>query len=155
MIWEELEEPLIFADLEADGRREVLEVLGGALIKAGYAENSYIGALIKREEAFPTGLDMGGIGIAIPHTDAGYIKKDGMAIARLRQPVSFLQMGTDSEEVFVRLVFVLAVSRSARQMEQLQQILGVIQDVCVLKRLLCAKNSREIIDIFREKERLL
>ena len=40
--------------------------LGSVVIKEGYAKESYVDALIAREEEYPTGLDVDGMGVAIP-----------------------------------------------------------------------------------------
>ena len=39
--------------------------------------------MITREERFPTGLDTGNFGIAIPHTDGIHVNKPAIAIAIL------------------------------------------------------------------------
>ncbi len=155
MIWEELRDSLIVPELKAKSYEEIMEQLGSALIQEGYAKESYVNALIKREQEFPTGLDIGGVGVAIPHTDISHVKKEGIAIGVLKQPVSFIQMGTDDETVDVRLVFMLAVVNPNAHIDQLQRILSIIQDTDVLKKLLSVKETNKIIEIIREKERLL
>ena len=155
MIWEEMKESLIFLNLEADDSGEVLKKLGTALICEGYAKETYVNGLIEREENFPTGLDIGGIGIAIPHTEARHVKKEGMALAALKRPVVFGQMGNDCAHIDVRLVFMLAVKDPGRHLKRLQRILDLIQDSSVLEQLLKARDEKEIIQIIRKKEELL
>lgn len=94
MIWKELDESLIFTNLHAKTNTEVMEQLGETLIKEGYAKESYIQALITREQEFPTGLDVDGVGVAIPHTDVSHVIKPGIAIAVLEKPIDFIQMGS-------------------------------------------------------------
>lgn len=155
MIWEEMKESLIFLNLEAAHSGEVLKKVGTALICEGYAEETYVNGLIEREENFPTGLNIDGIGIAIPHTEAYHIKKEGMALAVLKTPVRFYQMGTDCEHIDVRLVFMLTVKDPGRHLNRLQRILDLIQNRSVLEQLLKAKDEKEIIQIIRKKEELL
>lgn len=155
MIWEQLKESLIIMGMEADSSEDVFRQLGGALIREGYAKDSYIDALAAREKEFPTGLDIEGIGVAIPHTDVSHINKAGTGIAVLKHPVAFIQMGTDDEEVSVRLVFMLSVADPNAHIEELQKILAVIQDTGVLGKLLGAKDAQEVIDIVKEKENAL
>lgn len=69
MIWEDLNENLIMPDLKAGSSDEVFQQLGGLLVSEGYCKSSYVQALTEREKDFPTGINMGNIGIAIPHTD--------------------------------------------------------------------------------------
>lgn len=154
MIWEELNKQLIFTDLEAENCEDVLDQVGEALIKEGYCRDTYKEALKIREADYPTGLDIDGIGVAIPHTDVSHVNKQGTAIAVLKKPVTFVQMGTDDETTEVRLVFMLAVKEPKTQIDRLQAILGIIQDKETLKKLLEVKNREEIIEIIKEKESL-
>ncbi len=155
MIWEELNTSLIIPSLEVENFKDVMTKLGGVLIEEGYAKESYVDALIAREKEFPTGLDIDGIGVAIPHTDVSHVNKAATAIAVLDKPVSFIQMGTDDEPVEVQLVFMLAVVDPKAHLDKLQRILAIIQDSEVLTKLLKVKDTDEIINIIKEKEKTL
>lgn len=155
MIWEELKDTLITVDLEAESYEEVMEQLGGVLIREGYAKDSYVNALITREKEFPTGLDVDGVGVAIPHTDVSHVKKAGIAIGVLKNPVTFVQMGTDDESVEVGLVFMLAVVNPNEHIDQLQRIIAIIQDKEVLCNIQKVKDTKQIIELIKEKEKTL
>lgn len=155
MIWEELNPSLILTNVNAKDSADVMQQVGGAVIKEGYAKESYIEALINREKEFPTGLDVDGFGVAIPHTDVSHVLKEGITIARLEKPVTFVQMGTDDETVEVRLVFMLSVVDPNAHIDQLQRILEIIQDTAVLDKLLSVTNKEQIIEIIKEKEKTL
>ena len=155
MIWEELNPEMIITGLEASDSTDVLTRVGRIVIHAGYAKETYVDALIKREKDYPTGLDIDGQGVAIPHTDVSHVLKEGIAIAVLNKPVTFLQMGTDDEPVEVQLVFMLSVVDPSSHIEQLQRILEIIQDKAVLEKILELKDAQEIINVVREKENTL
>ena len=155
MIWEELNESLIMNHLDAKDSSDVFEKIGGTLIREGYAKDDYVDALIEREKDFPTGLDIGGIGIAIPHTSVDHVLKHGIAIANLKHPVQFIQMGMDDEPVDAQLVFMMAVTAPGKHVDQLQRLVDIIQDRDVLSRLLEADNQNEIISIIKDKEETL
>lgn len=155
MVWEELKEPLIKIGLEAETFEDVMTQLGTIMIQEGYAKETYVDALIAREKEFPTGLDINGVGVAIPHTDVSHVNKEAIGIGVLRQPVTFLQMGTDDEEVKVQLIFMLTVVNPNAHMEQLQRIIQVIQDTEVLKQLLNTEEKAQIIEVIKEKENTL
>ena len=89
-----------------------MEQLGETLIKEGYAKESYIQALITREQEFPTGLDVDGVGVAIPHTDVSHVIKPGIAIAVLEKPIDFIQMGSDDDHVQVEIIFYVSSGKS-------------------------------------------
>lgn len=155
MIWEDLKDSLIIPSLDVSTFEDVMKEVGGVLIKEGYAKESYIEALIKREKEFPTGLDINGVGVAIPHTDVSHVNEAATAIAVLNKPVKFIQMGTDDEPVDVSLVFMLAVVNPSAHIDHLNRILSIIQDTEVLKQLLEVKDKQQIINIIKEKENLL
>lgn len=155
MIWEELDKSVIVPDLEAKTWEDVMKNLGQKLIDAGYSKESYIDALIAREKDFPTGLDIDGLGVAIPHTDVSHVNKAGIAIGVLKEPVTFIQMGTDDEEVGVKLIFMLAVTDPNAHIDELQRIIEIIQDKGVLEKLFTVTDKETIIEVIREKENSL
>ena len=139
MIWEDLNENLIVPDLEAKSSDEVFEKLGGLFIAEGYCRDTYVDALKDREKDFPTGVNMGSIGIAIPHTDKQHVIKGGVEIGVLKEPE-------------VKLVFMLAVEDPKEHLVFLQRILAVLQDQDVLAKIMKTGDKKEIIEIIKEKE---
>lgn len=155
MIWKELEETLIFTGMKARNWQEILQKTGTILQEKGYAKDSYTDALIQREIKYPTGINMGETGVAIPHTDPEEVVKEGIAIAVLTDPVAFRQMGTEQGTVMVKLVFVLAIREPGSQVERLKQMMQLLRDQEVLEQLKNALDSRTVINIIREKEEFL
>ena len=97
MVWEHLNKELILPQIDAKDSADIFEQAGGKLVSLGYCKDSYVEALKLREKDFPTGVDMGGVGVAIPHTDVSHVLKKGIVIATTKKPVTFVQMGTDDE----------------------------------------------------------
>ena len=155
MIWEELDKSVIVPDLEAETWEDVMKSLGQKLIDEGYTKESYIDALLTREKDFPTGLDIDGLGVAIPHTDVSHVNKAGIAIGVLKKPVTFIQMGSDDEEIGVKLVFMLAVTDPNAHIDELQRIIEIIQDKDVLEKLFTVTDKDTIIEVIKEKEKSL
>lgn len=98
---------------------------------------------------------MGGVGIAIPHTDKSHVYKGAVAIGILKKPVKFYQMGTTDEVVMARLVFMLAVDDPEEHLVFLQRILQVLQDSNTLKQLTECTKKQDVIHIIKEKEQSL
>lgn len=155
MIWEDLNENLIVPDLDVKSSEDVFRTLGGKMISEGYCKNSYVDALIAREKDFPTGINMGEIGIAIPHTDKEHVKKGAVAIGVLKHPVYFFQMGTTDEPVDAKLIFMLAVENPEEHLVFLQRILMVLQDQNTLTKIMETGSKKEIIQVIKEKENSL
>ena len=155
MIWEELKESLILTDLNASTSDDVMRLVGQKVIVEGHANASYVDALSESAQGFPTGLDIDGFGVAIPHTDVSHVNKAATAIAILNHPVTFVQMGTDDDYVDAKVVFMLAVDDPKGHLEQLQRIIAIIQDKEILERLAQGKEAKQIIEIIKEKENTL
>ena len=152
MIWEELREDLIFYDLQAADHKEVLQIMGDAMIQAGYGEEGFTEAVLEREKDYPTGLDIDGIGVAIPHADADHVKKEGIAIAILKNPVEFGAMGEQKSMIPVKIVIMFTVAGAGKQIDRLLQILNVLRDEEILKGLLSARSKEEIRTAIQKRE---
>lgn len=155
MLWEELKESLIFLNSDEKCKKDILKKMGEALISEGYAQTTYIQALLRREQSFPTGLDIQGIGVAIPHTDPRHVKKEGAALAVLKEPVTFRHMEDEGIQVAVRLIFMLTVLDPEAHLKRLQCVLSIIQDAEVLRKLLTVREKKDIIRIIKTKEEAL
>lgn len=154
MFWENVDENLIFVDLDAETKEDVFETMGGKLIEEGRCEKTYIQALKDRERIFPTGVLVQDTGVAIPHTDPEHVKESAIAIATLKNPVKFYHMGTNPEEgIEVKVSFVIMLAIAGREhLDVLQKAIQLIQDQEVLQKLIKAENAKEIIEIVKTKE---
>ncbi|WP_337024863.1 MULTISPECIES: PTS sugar transporter subunit IIA [unclassified Pantoea] len=109
-----------------------------ALVVADFAEH-----VLAREQDFPTGLPTEPVGVAIPHTDHRHVRHNAISIGILPQPVTFADMGGEPEPVPVRVVFLLALSESNKQLNVLGWIMELIQDSDFMQQLL-QLNDQEI-----------
>ena len=152
MIWEKIDKELIKNEIWAIDQDDALEKMGSFMTMKGCGKPGYAKELIKREAENPTGIDMSGFGIAIPHTDASHVAKDGIGIGILSNPIKFTQMGTDDEFVDVKLLFVLAITNPKAHLDQIQALLSALQDRKVLESIWSSDSPEEIVDIIRKKE---
>jgi galactitol PTS system EIIA component len=153
VIWEKLNRKLIKTGLEVSSKEDVFQELGSLFIKEGFCRESYIKALIDREKEYPTGLDIDGFGIAIPHTDVSHVIQPALAIAVLQNPVKFEIMGADEGEVVaVSIVVAMAIKEPSQHLDQVQALLKILQDGTVLSRMKQAKTAEEIVAIIQDKE---
>lgn len=143
-----LSDKIVLLDESASNDQEALAKLADRLIESGAVKPSYKPAILQREVDFPTGLTTDKIGIAIPHTDAEHVNYDQIGVLRLRDPVTFLQMG-DGEEIPVKFVFMLALKEAHAQLGMLQTLVALIQNETKIQQLLLAKNAEEIIETLK------
>lgn len=145
------DEEIVLLDITPKDSTEALSMVSDELIKKAVVKESYKDAIIKREKEFPTGLNAPSCGIAIPHTDAIHVNKPQIAIARLAQPVKFLQMG-DGADVAAKLIFMLALKEPHAQLETLQKLMALIQNKAAIAELIAAKDSKTVINVLKEND---
>lgn len=142
---------LIFPKLKAANWQEVIKTLGEALQRHGYVKESYIPAVTEREGVFPTGLPLGEINVAIPHTDVEHVIEPAIAVATLEQPVLFGNMDQPDDSVAINIVFLLAMKEPHAQVDLLQSLIETLQTPQVLKQLTDACEIKEVETILQQK----
>lgn len=112
------------------------QLLADELMENDCVNEDFLANIIKREEIFPTGLEINGIGVAIPHTDSEYVKESQVGFLSLEKPLSFIEMGTNDKEIPVSLLFMLALKEPHEQLEMLQRLIEMFQQEGVLESLM-------------------
>lgn len=108
-----------------------------------YVSESFNVALCQREKEFPTGLPTEPA-VAIPHTDGTYVKQDVIVCILNQQPIKFHEMGGgESDFVYPRLFFVLAITEGETHLLQLQNLVEKIQDGRFISSLIESKSITE------------
>lgn len=146
-----LDRDLILIDSHASNSNEALEQLGLIMIQKGFANKDYVEGLLNREEEFPTGLSVEPFGVAIPHTDASFVKQSRIGIAILNQPVEFGEMGGNGT-VEVKIVILLGLSADSDHLKALQGVIKLIQNKEFVSEL-ASSQSKE--DVYKLLERNL
>src|SRR5699024_25322 len=86
-------ESVILLDMEANTKEEALGAMAKNLEDKELIKESYLDAVIARENEFSTGLPTKGVSVAIPHTDVEHVNQKTISIAILKDPVEFGVMG--------------------------------------------------------------
>lgn len=140
----------IFNNYTAVSRDDLMTKLGTKLREGGFVKDTFIEAIIHRENHYPTGLPTGTLKIAIPHTDVKHVEKPCICIAKLRQPVEFQAMGNNKQTIPIDMVFMLALSDPKSHLRILQKIIQLFSDKEVLEALKAARASARIYQILIE-----
>jgi PTS system galactitol-specific IIA component len=142
-------EDLIALDLKASGSEEVISALGKLLYQNGYVEDTFIDAVITREHEMATGLPTRPFGVALPHTDCEHVKRTGIAVGILAQPVDFFMMGTPDQQVQAHMVFLMAIREPKKQITLLQKLAELFHKPEILEELRTSKTSRSVVKILK------
>ncbi|CDQ20690.1 PTS system IIA component, Gat family [Halobacillus karajensis] len=144
-------ESVILLNVEAASKEDVLEKMGRNLFEQNLVKESFIPAIIAREEEYATGLPTAGVAVAIPHTDVEHVLRKTISVGVLRETVEFGVMGDEMETIPVRIVFLLAMDEAHSQLTLLQQLMGVFQTKEVLLSILEEENKTSIRSLLEEK----
>ena len=125
---------------------DVLKELGDYSIKEGLAFEGLTDALLKREDEYPTGLDVNG-GVAIAHADIVYTKKPTILVVNLQEPTIFRSM-VEKKEISVRTIFLLLVKEAENQVKVLENIVGIIQDEEKMAKIKGTEGKRYVKELF-------
>lgn len=124
---------------------EVITDLVERLVEVGSVDYSYLQAVLEREAAMPTGLELnGGTHVAIPHADAGHVKRAGLALATLTHPVTFQAMGDRDRSLDVRIVMLMALQDPNAQVKMLMEIARLFQHPEAVSALLDADKPEMV-----------
>ena len=134
--------------LKAASEEEVIHQLCEHLTAQKTIVPGYEESLLERDDNYPTGLELGEICAAIPHTDPQYARATKLVVATLANPVAWKNMEDPDEQVQVSVVVLSLFDKPEKQIDALQKIMGVIQDQDTLKKALNASNVDEVGDIF-------
>lgn len=141
---------LILTDLEVKDSSEAITRLGNLLYKYGYVRDTFIPAVLEREAIFATGLPTPEYHVAIPHTDSEHVIHPAIAIATLKNPVVFGEMGNPEAKIDIHLVCMLAVNQSDSLVTLLQNLVEMFQSAGVLEQVM-ESDPVNIAHIFNQR----
>ena len=82
---------LVFPQVEASTKEEVISLLADALEKQGFVKDTYKDAILAREKEYPTGLPSTSPMVAIPHADNNHVNTTSIAVAEPHGQIEMLQ----------------------------------------------------------------
>jgi len=142
---------VILLDVEANTKEEVLRTMAANLEEKDLIKDSYVEAVIAREQEFATGLPTAGYSVAIPHTDVEHVNQKTISVAILKDPVDFGVMGDPDGTTPVKIVFLLAMDESDAQLNLLQRLMQIFQDEDTLKFLASEQEKSKMVDLLSSK----
>jgi len=145
-------EEIAFFNQSCDNKEGALKKLADEFLSKGLVKDTFFQAVMDREQDYPTGLSINGIGVAIPHTDGIHIIKPQIGFMSLKDPVVFKDMADDQHEIEVNTIFMLGLLKSEQQIQILQKLVDLFQDESLLKSVIDCKNIDEFKDIMKKAD---
>ncbi|WP_459770887.1 PTS sugar transporter subunit IIA [Alkalibacterium sp. s-m-28] len=145
MLQEVLNEDTVSVNVECSNRNEAVIESGKLLVKAGYAEERYIQAMIDNVLKNGTYIVIAP-GIAIPHArpEEG-AKEIGLSIVTLKEPVVFGHPTNDP----VKIVIGLCAVDHQTHLKALSELVDILGDSLKVKKLNKAENTKEVMEIIK------
>ncbi|MDV4149270.1 PTS mannitol transporter subunit IICBA [Clostridium sp. AL.422] len=137
-----LSERNIVLGLESESKEEAIKRAGNLLVKGGYVKESYVDAMLEREEVVSTYI---GMGVAIPHgigVAKREIKSSGIVVLQYPNGVDF------GEELAYLVVGIAGVGDE--HIEILSNIAISLEDMELVERLKNTKSVDEILEVFQK-----
>ena len=131
---------------------ELFESMFKKMYQAGAVKDDYLEGITEREKEYPTGLVVGNIGFAIPHTDSSKVNYSQICFASLKNPVKFANMVDKNDIIDVEIVFMLAMSKPHEQVETLKNLIGLFQDEETINKLKNCKDENSFIEILNKRD---
>lgn len=137
---------------QADSHVAALRKMGEHAFENGFVKESYVDALLEREEEFPTGLEIPpeSLGLAIPHADPEHVNEEIFILGVPEEPVEFRSMEDPDETVEAELVLLLVIKETEGYTQFLSSLTKLFQGEEFLK-LAREKNEEKILDLVVEK----
>lgn len=133
--------------IKPTNQNQLFEEMSQKLLNAECVKDSYIDGITKRESEYPTGLEVNGIGFAIPHTDSEHVIQSQVCFASLEEPIIFSDMTDKDRFIQVQLVFMLAMSSPHEQVDILQNLVELFQNQEKINQLLKCKKIDEFVHL--------
>lgn len=107
---------------------EVLQHIHTTQTAAGIVKDTYLSALREREADYPTGIQLDGYSVAIPHCDSQHAIKPAIYIIRLPEAIEVNEADGDGK-LWVNLVINLVVTHPSEQLQLLKALFNHLQMV--------------------------
>ena len=138
---------LVFYDLSVADKGEFFTILSQKACSLGKVTDEFEVNVKKREDNFPTGIQLEDIAVAIPHTDAEYVKEEFIAVAVFKEPVKFSSMEDASAILDVRAAFMLGLNQPHSQLEVLTELMGIFQNKETMAKIINSSSKEELENI--------
>jgi PTS system galactitol-specific IIA component len=130
----------IHPELKENNQRGVIHFLCSRMVDAKYVTNEYFDQVMARERIHPTGLPTLPVASAVPHADPIGVNNTGIALAVLKEPVTFHAMDNPKQELNVSIVFLMSFIKG-EQIAVLRWVSNVLGNQEIVKKIAEAEGA--------------
>lgn len=144
-------ELFVSLDVTKENLQELYQDIGNELVGKGMVVSDYGEQLQQREANFPTGLVTNFGNVAIPHTDAKYVKKPFVYAIRLIDEVITKRMDQPEIEIPVKLLFVLGFTKSEDQLVLLTKMMQALNNESISNQFQQVDSPERFKEVLKEQ----
>ena len=140
---------LIYLNRDFSDREEMFNEIGTVLIEKGMVKPVYIEEILKREENFPTGIELEYMPVAMPHVEAKHVNENTMYVVTTSKGIEF-DNAEDDGVVKAKIIFGLIVKDSEKHIDFLMKLTELFQKKEVLEKIYNSSKEEEVITLLKE-----
>ena len=137
--------------IDCKDQENLFSFLNEQLLERGMVKDTFYNALKEREKEFPTGIIDDPFNIALPHVDSEHVKTNALIVCKLSNEILFHRMDKISEEIPVKMVFLLLIKNEKMHVEALMNLTKIWMDKEFMKELLILKDKNEFVKKLEER----
>jgi glycerol-3-phosphate dehydrogenase (NAD(P)+) len=118
---------LVLWGLDARSKDELFSSVYHELLQRGWVRPSYLEAVKRREEQYPTGLDFGEFAVALPHIDIEHVIRSALVIALVKEPIAFQAMDNHEQALACQLAIFPVLASTGDQLAFLSAVTTALQ----------------------------
>lgn len=142
---------VINLNMDCIDKEDFFQIVHNKVFDLGYVTEEFKEKILEREGVFPTGINLGDYGVAIPHTDAQYIKEEFISICTFKDKIELNSMEDQNEVVPVKLAFVLGLNQPHNQLTVLTELMTIIQNKELVEKIINSSNSDEVLETIKSE----
>ncbi|MDN6640256.1 MAG: PTS sugar transporter subunit IIA [Tetragenococcus sp.] len=140
--------PILLGEQYQD-KKAVFAAVHQLAAEDGWVTKEFSQKILEREETYPTGIDQGNFGVAIPHTDPEWVTEEFIALVIPQRPVLFQRMDDKQQDVQADFIFILGLNQPHEQLEMLQNLMQLIQNTELLEGLYKQTNREDVLALLK------
>ncbi len=145
-----IKKELIELDFDVKNQNDYFKKISERLQSLGYVRDTFLNAILIREENFPTALPLKPYIVAIPHVEPEHVIKPFIAVSRLKSSVEWREMAANENILSTKFVFMLGFLEYTDHVNLLQVLIENFQKHDLMDKLLNANDKDEFMKALME-----
>ena len=146
------EKKIAFFHADVKDSKEALKLLADRFVEDGLADEDFYEQLLKRESDYPTGIVLNALNVALPHCDTSVSKSSQVGFMSLKEPVEFVEMGSDDKKIKVSLIFMFTMTETKDQLDMMMKFMETFKNDELMDRFMKVNDFEEYCRLIEEAD---